>query len=213
MNLQQAINLKNASALWNFYSSPANVFVHLISGNADAIRIIFFCESLKTYFFYVTFVNKSVNFYLSIYFLVARQCVISCTGLPNGDYQSCQGCNVYATCSNSILYDNRPCPADLVWDDDRKRCELTSTTCQVNGTQPSSKYNLLDFSFSCGHKMMVLFQTVSDITSVSHVGIVTTPGSVGWQEVVFFYRGVGRDGRRPSMEEDGPSTCMDLHFA
>ena len=32
MNLQTTINLKNAGALWNFYSSPVNVFLLLISG-------------------------------------------------------------------------------------------------------------------------------------------------------------------------------------
>ena len=61
-------------------------------------------------------------------------CVSSCEGVPNGDYQSCLGCNVYATCSNEILYDNRPCPADLVWDDNKKRCEYTSTTCSSGGS-------------------------------------------------------------------------------
>ena len=53
--------------------------------------------------------------------------------MPDGDYQSCQGCHVYATCSNEILYDNRPCPADLVWDDNAKRCEWISTTCSDGG--------------------------------------------------------------------------------
>ena len=57
------------------------------------------------------------------------QCVSSCAGVANGDYQSCNGCNVYVTCSNGIKYDNRPCPASLVWDDFEKRCEYTSDTC------------------------------------------------------------------------------------
>ena len=56
-------------------------------------------------------------------------CITSCTGLPNGDYQSCLGCHVYASCSNGVMYDGRPCPAGLVWDDNVKRCEWTSTTC------------------------------------------------------------------------------------
>ena len=56
-------------------------------------------------------------------------CISSCAGLSDGDYQSCQGCQVYATCSNERLYDNRLCPAGLVWDDNLKRCEWVSTTC------------------------------------------------------------------------------------
>ena len=56
-------------------------------------------------------------------------CVSSCTGMPDGDYQSCNGCNVYLTCSNEITHDDRPCPDGLVWDDNLKRCEWESTTC------------------------------------------------------------------------------------
>lgn len=62
------------------------------------------------------------------------ECVSDCAGKINGDYQSCRGCRVYATCSNGILYDNRPCPAALVWDDRAKRCEFVSTTCDISGT-------------------------------------------------------------------------------
>ena len=47
-------------------------------------------------------------------------CVADCAGVSNGDYQSCVGCHVYATCSNGRKYDNRPCPANLVWDDNVK---------------------------------------------------------------------------------------------
>ena len=61
--------------------------------------------------------------------LFSARCVSDCTDKPNGDYQSCEGCNVYVTCSNGILHPNRPCPANLVWDDNLKRCEWTSTTC------------------------------------------------------------------------------------
>lgn len=64
-------------------------------------------------------------------------CIDSCDGMPDGDYQSCQGCYVYATCSNGILYDNRECPSGLVWDDNVKRCEWTSDTCGSD-CQPDS---------------------------------------------------------------------------
>ena len=64
------------------------------------------------------------------------RCITSCAGLPYGDYQSCQGCNVYASCDAAgNLIDNRPCAANngppLVWDDNLKRCEYTSATWYV----------------------------------------------------------------------------------
>ena len=62
---------------------------------------------------------------------ITGNCVSSCIGMKDGDYQSCKGCNVYASCSNEILYDNRPCPANLVWDDNKKICDWTSETCHV----------------------------------------------------------------------------------
>ena len=49
-------------------------------------------------------------------------CISSCAGLEAGDYQSCHGCNVYASCSGGRLIDDLPCPASLVWDDIKKRC-------------------------------------------------------------------------------------------
>ncbi|XP_046337517.2 uncharacterized protein LOC124119147 [Haliotis rufescens] len=61
--------------------------------------------------------------------VASNPCIAACSGRPNGDYQSCNGCDVYATCANGYLYDNRPCVAGTVWDDTLKRCEMTSTTC------------------------------------------------------------------------------------
>ena len=61
------------------------------------------------------------------------ECVSSCDGVPDGDFQSCLGCDVYATCSNELLYDERPCPANLVWDDHVKKCQYESATCSENG--------------------------------------------------------------------------------
>lgn len=58
------------------------------------------------------------------------ECIRSCTDMPDGDYQSCDSCYVYVTCSNGGTYDERPCPAGLVWDDIVKRCEWQSNTCQ-----------------------------------------------------------------------------------
>ena len=56
-------------------------------------------------------------------------CVRSCANQPNGDYQSCDGCDVYVTCSNGLTYDNRPCPSKIVWNDKIKACDWTSPTC------------------------------------------------------------------------------------
>lgn len=67
-------------------------------------------------------------------------CVTSCEGRKDGDYQSCRGCNVYATCANGILYDERQCTPSapgappLVWDDTLKRCEYNSETCKTCGS-------------------------------------------------------------------------------
>ena len=68
--------------------------------------------------------------------ITSGDCVSSCEGMEDGDYQSCEGCHVYATCSNEILHDNRPCPDGLVWDDNAKRCEWTSETCTDDGGPP-----------------------------------------------------------------------------
>jgi len=56
-------------------------------------------------------------------------CISSCKGMAAGNYQSCHGCSVYATCANGVLYDHRPCPAGLVWDDSYKLCNYVSSTC------------------------------------------------------------------------------------
>ncbi|BFZ07479.1 hypothetical protein BsWGS_10518 [Bradybaena similaris] len=69
---------------------------------------------------------------------VTSPCVRSCDGLQSGSYQSCTSCHMFATCSEGVLYDNRPCPAALLWDDVSKRCEVSSTTCQAPHTCVSS---------------------------------------------------------------------------
>merc|ERR1719277_2874083 len=66
-------------------------------------------------------------------------CVSECSGLSPGNYQSCVGCKVYATCTGGYLIDNRPCPASTLWDDKSKTCEATSTTCSEEGFMSTSK--------------------------------------------------------------------------
>ena len=64
-----------------------------------------------------------------IYLYINIECVSDCTEQKDGDYQSCTNCNTYVTCSNGLTYADRPCPADLVWNDNLKRCEYESNTC------------------------------------------------------------------------------------
>merc|ERR1712121_217419 len=60
--------------------------------------------------------------------IVPKGCVSDCTGRRNGDYHSCLGCHVYATCSNEIISDNRPCPSELIWDNKLRLCLQESST-------------------------------------------------------------------------------------
>ena len=59
----------------------------------------------------------------------------SCEGHEDGNFQSCNGCDVYITCSYGVATDNRPCPAGLVWNDNIHNCDWTSPTCQGGQTQ------------------------------------------------------------------------------
>jgi len=83
-------------------------------------------------------------------------CVPDCSGLVKGNYQSCQGCTVYVTCTNGNMIDNRPCPAGLVWDDNFKICSETSTTCledeppKKDYTQEREEFLMKEKSFQTG---------------------------------------------------------------
>ncbi|KAI0221232.1 hypothetical protein LSAT2_027383 [Lamellibrachia satsuma] len=44
-------------------------------------------------------------------------CKFSCIGYADGNYQSCLDCNVYVSCNDGVLVDNRPCNPGLVWND------------------------------------------------------------------------------------------------
>ncbi|KAK2182747.1 hypothetical protein NP493_339g03002 [Ridgeia piscesae] len=57
-----------------------------------------------------------------------RRCVDNCVGRPSGDYQSCDSCRSFVTCSNSAKY-VRPCAVGTEWDDVMKVCTWRSTTC------------------------------------------------------------------------------------
>merc|ERR1719414_575140 len=69
-----------------------------------------------------------------IVFHEKRNCIMSCEGKVDGDYQLCHKCNHFASCSNGQLYE-MPCALGenglLVWDDTTRRCERNSSTCEV----------------------------------------------------------------------------------
>jgi hypothetical protein len=58
-----------------------------------------------------------------------RSCITSCQGLPDGDYQSCQCCHGYVSCTGGHMSPYRRCPANLVWADNTKKCNYSSRTC------------------------------------------------------------------------------------
>ena len=75
--------------------------------------------------------NSDVKLYtsVSLHSTTGPGCIRSCIGLLDGDYQSCDSCDVYVSCAGGYRYGNRPCPASLVWDDYNKRCDHSSATC------------------------------------------------------------------------------------
>jgi len=58
-------------------------------------------------------------------------CVSSCSGMADGDYQACDTCDGFIKCSNERLFYFECAQAGLVWDDNVKRCEWESSTCQT----------------------------------------------------------------------------------
>ena len=66
-----------------------------------------------------------------------HNCIESCKNVPDGNYHSCLGCHVYASCGNGVFFDGRPCPTGLVWDDNFKLCLGASSTCNVGTISPS----------------------------------------------------------------------------
>jgi len=64
-------------------------------------------------------------------------CVESCTGLQDKNYQSCDTCNGFVSCSAGQRFDMQ-CPGDTVWNNDLKNCEATSPTCVQETTTSAS---------------------------------------------------------------------------
>ena len=70
------------------------------------------------------------NYYFVVEKRKSKTCINKCGRLSDGDYQSCKGCDVYASCWAGQIVDNRPCPAGLLWDDNLKNCNNPpSSTC------------------------------------------------------------------------------------
>merc|ERR1711988_1252433 len=60
----------------------------------------------------------------------AGDCVTSCAGMLDGDYQACDTCHGFVQCSSERLF-YFECALG-VWDDSTKSCEYLSSTCDVN---------------------------------------------------------------------------------
>ncbi|WP_018692612.1 chitin binding peritrophin-A domain-containing protein [Algicola sagamiensis] len=65
----------------------------------------------------------------------SANCVMDCSSLPAGHYQSCESCEEFVLCAQGRLY-LQTCPPGLSWDDNLKLCHATSSTCQ--GLEQSS---------------------------------------------------------------------------
>ena len=71
----------------------------------------------------------NITFIAVVVTVSQSECVHSCIGIIDGNYQSCTGCDVFVSCIGGVLYDNRLCPATLVWDDNKKNCLPISNSC------------------------------------------------------------------------------------
>jgi len=57
------------------------------------------------------------------------RCAKSCRGRRRGKYQSCTSCRKYMVCRSQRLHKMTRCHGRRVWDDVRKRCRSSSSTC------------------------------------------------------------------------------------
>merc|ERR1712117_561121 len=68
-------------------------------------------------------------------------CVSSCKSMKDGDYQSCKRCDGFVKCANERLFEMDCAEGGLVWDDEIKRCEWESSTCQAPSTNTEGSTN------------------------------------------------------------------------
>ena len=69
-------------------------------------------------------------------FTTGCNCLTSCENRRDGFYQSCQECDVYASCKDGKMKDNIPCEevngSKTYWDQDERRCtEEKSYLCNL----------------------------------------------------------------------------------
>ena len=103
----------------------------MVAHSDDRDNVRWFEHMSQKLFVLLISCNSFIITDLSIALLVSGNCMSNCVGKANGDYHSCSGCDVFASCLDDVLYDNRECAANLVWDDTLKRCEYTSPTCET----------------------------------------------------------------------------------
>ena len=144
-------------------------------------------------------------------------CVSNCSGMPDGDYQSCKTCEEYVSCSNGYYFDrscpeNRPGEKPLVWDDVKKRCEYESTTCpsdpsttnppQSSSPSPSTTVGTTGAPHTC----------VSDCSGVAdgdYQSCKTCEGYVSCSNGYYFDRPCpdNRPGEKPLVWDDVKKRC------
>ena len=62
-----------------------------------------------------------------------KKCHKGCHKRPDGDYASCHGCRFFMTCAGGKKFDKRQCPPGSFFDNNLKRCEIQSSTCDPAG--------------------------------------------------------------------------------
>ena len=64
-------------------------------------------------------------------FVSTGACIISCSGLRDGNYQSCRGCDIYERCTGADNPEIQSCESGKVWDNKRGGCTTRSSTCKL----------------------------------------------------------------------------------
>ncbi len=114
----------------------------LYIGSAECSDVLYYCPDYCHYFYHVTslvftwWYTESViqvklchsSFHLGGKIQTAS-CVSDCTVMEDGDYQACDTCTGFVTCSSSRLIRQTCGPWGQKWDDNLKECVWESETC------------------------------------------------------------------------------------
>merc|ERR1712113_1140724 len=76
-------------------------------------------------------------------------CVSSCKSMKDGDYQSCKRCDGFVKYANERLFEMDCAEGGLVWDNNVKRCEWESSTCQAPSTTTEGSTNNKNKNKNC----------------------------------------------------------------